>query len=316
MNQSQREWNVLISAPYLLPVIGQYRSFLEQNGVNIITVPVNERLDEAELLKIIDQVEGVICGDDHFTRRVIESSPHLKVISKWGTGIDSIDLNAASQQGVKVYNTADAFTDPVADTVMGYVLIFARQLLALDRNMRNGAWQKLPAVSLRECVLGIVGLGNVGLAVARRAGAFGMSVLGNDVADISDVTAQAYNVEKASLNRILVESDFVSLNCNLNPTSDHLISEKEFRVMKTSAYLINTSRGRVVSQDALVKALQQEWIAGAALDVFENEPMTSDNPLLKYENCLLAPHNANSSPVAWEKVHESTINNLIEGLNS
>ena len=143
-----------------------------------------------------------------------------------------------------------------------------------------------------------------------------MSVLGNDVAGISDVTAQAYNVEKASLNRILVESDFVSLNCNLNPTSDHLISEKEFRVMKTSAYLINTSRGRVVSQDALVKALQQEWIAGAALDVFENEPMTSDNPLLKYENCLLAPHNANSSPVAWEKVHESTINNLIEGLNS
>ena len=286
MNQSQREWNVLISAPYLLPVIGQYRSFLEQNGVNIITVPVNERLDEAELLGIIDQVEGVICGDDHFTRRVIESPPHLKVISKWGTGIDSIDL------------------------------IAARQLLALDRNMRNGAWQKLPAVSLRECVLGIVGLGNVGLAVARRAGAFGMSVLGNDVADISDVTAQSYNVEKASLNRILVESDFVSLNCNLNPTSDHLISEKEFRVMKTSAYLINTSRGRVVSQDALVKALQQEWIAGAALDVFENEPMTSDNPLLKYENCLLAPHNANSSPVAWEKVHESTINNLIEGLNS
>ena len=150
------QWKVLVSAPYMLPVIDEYQGAFQEQGVEVVLAPVRERLSEEELLPLIAEMDGVICGDDQFTERVLRSAPKLKVISKWGTGIDSIDSIAAEKMGIRVCNTPGAFTDPVADTVMGYVLTFARQLVWLDREMRNGNWKKRPGVSLRECVLGVV----------------------------------------------------------------------------------------------------------------------------------------------------------------
>ena len=309
-------WSVLVSAPYLLPVLDEYRPLFEENDVEVLTVPVRERLGEEELIPLVSRVDGVICGDDRFTQRVLKAAPTLKIISKWGTGVDSIDLQAAEQMGIRVYNTPDAFTDPVADTVMGYILLFARQLPWLDRDIRAGQWQKRVAVSLRECVLGIVGVGAVGKAVLHRAIAFGMRALGNDIVEIPAKLVEATGLQVAPLDEVLARADFVSLNCDLNPTSYHLIGERELRLMKKTAYLINTCRGPVVDETALVRALREGWIAGAALDVFEEEPLPADSPLLALDNCLLASHNANSSPTAWRRVHENTIHNLIEGLRA
>ena len=310
------QWRVLVSAPYMLPVLDEYRGTVKDHGIELMAAPVRERLSEEELLPLIADVDGVICGDDRFTERVLRSATRLKVISKWGTGIDSIDLAAAEQMGIRVCNTPGAFTDPVADTVMGYVLMFARQLPWLDREIRNGGWQKRQGVSLRECSIGIVGVGNVGKAVAQRAAAFGMGLLGNDVEEVSGSFVKSTGLDMVSLDELLASADFVSLNCTLNPTSHHLIGRHQLELMKDTAYLINTCRGPVVDEPELAQALQQGWIAGAALDVFEEEPLPADSPLRGLENCLLAPHNANSSPIAWRRVHENTIRNLIEGLES
>jgi len=307
---------VLVSAPYFIPVIKEYRQRLADQGVELIPARVKERLSEAELLEVIQDIDGIICGDDRITRRVLDAAPRLKVISKWGTGIDSIDSVEAQRRGIPVYRTPNAFSEPVGDTVLGYMLTFARQLHRMDADIRGGTWEKPHLVALGECTLGIIGVGDCGKAVARRAMAFGMRLLGNDIVDMPEAFLTESGIEMVALDRLLTEADFISLNLDLNPTSHHLISHPQLAMMKSGAYLINASRGPVVDEPALVRALQEGQIAGAALDVFEEEPLPAQSPLRELDNCLLAPHNANSSPRAWLKVHENTVRNLLEGLHS
>ena len=307
-------WQVLISAPYLLPALDQFRPRLESVGIEVLTVPVRERLSEEELLAVVPTIDGAICGDDQFTERVLREAHRLKVISKWGTGIDSIDTRAASRLGIRVCNVPEAFTDPVADSVLGYILCFARRLPWMDRDIRRGLWRKSHSVALRECTLGIVGVGSIGKAVARRAIAFGMTVLGNDRVPMPAGFLAETGITMVSLRELLASADFVSLNCDLNPTSLHLIDGAALACMKRSAYLINTARGPLIDEPALVAALREGRIAGAALDVFETEPLPADHPLRSFDECLLAPHNANSSPTARELVHERAVSSLLHGL--
>lgn len=312
------KWRVLISAPYMLPVVEEFRARLEAEGVEIIRAEeVRERLCEDELLALVGMLDGVICGDDEFNARVLRrASPRLKVISKWGTGIDSIDKSAAAQLGITIYNTPDAFTNPVADTVLGYMLCFARRLPWMDADIRRGLWAKPDAVSLGECTLGVVGVGNIGRAVVRRARAFGMTLLANDPLPVSRSFLDETNLKPVPLSALLAESDFVSLNCDLNPTSHHLIGRNELALMRPTAYLINTARGAIIDERELIDALGARRIAGAALDVFEIEPLPPESPLRAFENCLLAPHNANNGRAARARVHESTIANLLRGLRT
>lgn len=307
-------WRVLISAPYFLPVIEEYRQRLEQAGIELVIANVRERLSEAELLPLVPAIHGAICGDDQFTARVLHAAPHLKVISKWGTGIDSIDTEAATRLGVRVCNTANAFTDCVADTTLGYILNFARRLYTMDQEIRSGKWIKPDAVTLRECTLGVVGVGNIGKAVVRRAVAFGMNLVSYDPVAVPETFLAETGLRPVSLPKLLRSSDFVTLHCDLNSTSYHLIDHAELDLMRPNAYLINTSRGPVVNEPALIDALRSGKIAGAALDVFENEPLPCDSPLRQIDNCLLAPHNANSGLAAKKRVHEATVSNLLAGL--
>jgi D-3-phosphoglycerate dehydrogenase len=300
----------------MLPVVDRFRDKLISENVELVPADVKERLREEELLGVLDGFDGIICGDDRITRRVLNSAPRLKVISKWGTGIDSIDSEAARERGIPVFRTPNAFSEPVADTVLGYILLFARRLSWMDRDIRNGRWEKPILRALNECVLGIVGVGDCGKAVVRRALAFGMRVLGNDIVEMPPDFLQQTSIEMVPLKQLLGQADFVSLNTDLNPTSFHLIGTPQLESMKPGAYLINTSRGPVVDEKALGEALHAQRIAGAALDVFEDEPLPESSPLRSLSNCLMAPHNANSSPAAWERVHENTIRNLLKGLHA
>jgi phosphoglycerate dehydrogenase-like enzyme len=309
-------WRVLVSAPYMLPVLDRFRAELKGADVELVAADVRERLSEEELLGVLDGFDGIICGDDRITRRVLDSAPRLKVISKWGTGIDSIDSAAAKEKGIPVFRTPNAFSEPVADTVFGYLLHFVRQLPSMDRDIRNGKWEKPILRALNECVLGVVGIGDCGKAVVRRALAFGMRVFGNDIVTLPPAFLQHTPIEMVPLNQLLAQADFVSLHTDLNPTSFHLIGKPQLERMRPGAYLINTSRGPVVDENALIEALQAQRIAGAALDVFENEPLPETSPLRSLDTCLMAPHNANSSPAAWERVHENTIRNLLKGLHA
>jgi D-3-phosphoglycerate dehydrogenase / 2-oxoglutarate reductase len=306
---------VLVSAPYIAPQFARFQPVLTHYGLDWILPAVTERLEEEDILAYAGQFDGVISGDDRFSARVLEAcAPRLKVIAKWGTGIDSIDQKAAARLGILVRNTPNAFTLPVSDSVLGYILTFARHLPWMDQAIKSGAWGKIPGKSLSECTLGVVGIGNIGKAVLRRARPFGMRLLGNDIIPIAPDFVLENNVKMVSLRELLGQSDFISLNCDLNPTSRHLINPKTLGWVKRGAVLINLARGPIVDEPALVQALQSGVLSGAALDVFEVEPLPLDSPLRQMSNVLLAPHNANSSPSAWERVHLNTLRNLLEGL--
>lgn len=308
-------YKILLTAPYMIPFVDRFRPVFEKYDLELIVPDVRERMEEADLLRYAGQFDGAICGDDRYTERVIQAcAPRLKVISKWGTGVDSIDAGACSRYGIKLCRTLNAFTLPVADTVLGYILAFARRLPWMDREMKSGKWEKIPGKSLSEYTLGVIGVGNIGKAVTRRARAFGMTILGTDIVPVDPAFITETGIEMTSLEKLLAGSDFISVNCDLNPTSYHLINHDSLSWVKPGAVLINTARGPIVDEKALVEALQAERLAGAALDVFEYEPLPLESPLLKMDNVLLAPHNSNSSPAAWERVHWNTIRNLVEGL--
>lgn len=306
---------VLCTAPYFIPVLDRFKPIFETHRIDLIVPRVRERMEEAELLQYAGQFDAALCGDDRYTARVLEACvPRLKVISKWGTGVDSIDIEACSRLGVRLFRTSNAFTTPVADSVMGYILAFARCQPWSDREMKRGKWKKLPGRALAECTLGIIGVGNIGKSVALRARAFGMQIFGNDIVEIDPAFVSDSGIEMTTLEHLLAHSDYVSLNCDLNPTSYHLMNATTFAMLKPGAVLINTARGSIVDEPALVESLQAGQLAGAALDVFETEPLDPESPLLGMENVMLAPHNANSSPAAWEHVHANTLRNLMDGL--
>ena len=306
---------VLLIAPYMLPFLDRFKPEFAKYDLDLIVPNVQERMEEDDLLKYAGQFDGAVCGDDRYTARVLQAcSPRLKVISKWGTGVDSIDAKACSRLNIRLCRTPNAFTTPVADTVLGYMLAFARRGPWMDAAMKRGEWEKIPGKTLSECTLGIIGLGNIGKAVTRRARAFGMKVLGTDIVDIDHVFISESGIHMTDLDSLLADSDFVSVNCDLNPTSHHLINAVTLGKMKSSAVLINTARGPIVDEKALVAALGSGQVGGAALDVFEHEPLPINSPLLKMDNVMLAPHNSNSSPTAWERIHWNTIKNLVEGL--
>lgn len=305
---------VLISAPYMMGVISEVRGVFEKKGVDVVVAKVKERLSEEELIPIIGDVDAIICGDDRITDRVLKSASRLKLIYKWGTGIDSIDLGACKNYGIKVKNTLDAFTNPVADTVMGYMLSFARRLQEMNDDMRSGNWQKVIGRSLSECALGVIGVGNIGMAVIKRAIPFGMKIYGNDIKKVNNPLLENNGVEMVSLPVLLGESDFISINCDLNPTSYHLISKDKISIMKDGAVVINTARGPIIDEKVLIDALASGKLGGAALDVYEEEPLSKDNPLRKMDNVMLSPHNSNSSPRAWDRVNRLTVEGVINEL--
>jgi len=311
-----KRYDVLITAPYFLPVVDRFRARLEEAGCRLRVEEVAERATVEQLTQWVPGIHGTICGDDPYTAEVLEGADELRVISKWGTGIDSIDQQACRERGIAVRNTPGAFSRPVADSVMAYVLSFARRTPWMDRDLKQGGWSKLPGYSLSEWTLGIVGVGDIGSEVARRAAPFGCRLLGNDIVTIPSELKQQTGLEQVGLEELLAESDVVSLNCDLNPTSRGLIHAGTLALMKPRAWLVNTARGPVVVEADLVAALREGRLAGAALDVFEQEPLPADSPLRSMDNVLLAPHNANSSPTAWERVHENTVDNLLEALGT
>ncbi|HEX6034051.1 MAG TPA: phosphoglycerate dehydrogenase [Anaerolineales bacterium] len=309
------KYTILLTAPYMVPLVDRFRPLFDQYNLDLIVPDVHERMEEVDLLRYAGQFDGAICGDDRYTLRVIEAcTPRLKVISKWGTGVDSIDAEACFRYGIKLCRTPNAFTLPVADSVLAYILAFARQQPWMDREMKSGKWEKIPGKALSECTLGVIGVGNIGKAVTRRARAFGMKVYGTDIVDIDHVFITETGIEMTNLQSLLSISDFISIHCDLNPTSYHLINSDTLALMKPNAVLINTARGPIVEEKALIEALQVKRLGGAALDVFELEPLPLDSPLLQMDNVLLAPHNSNSSPAAWERVHWNTIRTLLDGL--
>ena len=314
VTESSATFRVIISAPYMIRERDRVEALLDRPEVKIEWLPVSERLEEDELLRVIEGVDGIICGDDRITRKVIDRADCLKVIVKWGTGIDSIDRESASERGISVRNTPEAFTLPVADSALGYMLSFCRGIAKNDAILKAGGWDKPQGYSLSEKTVGIVGFGAIGTAVAKRLRPFGARILANDIRDVSAAQARAFGVQMRPLEALLGESDIVTLHCDLNETSHHILNAERLARCGPNAIVINTARGPLIDEPALVSALQEGRIAGAGLDVFEHEPLPLESPLRQMPNVLLAAHNSNSSPQCWQHVHRNSVVMLFEGL--
>ena len=309
------KFKVLLTAEHIRSQFERFKEFFIKNDIDVF-IPDKDKLTEEELLPIIHEYDGAVTVADEFNKNVLDKAKKLRVISKWGTGINTIDKEYAESIGIKVYNTVNAFTEPLSDSVLGFILCFARNIIQNDKDMKKGEWNKSMAYALDEFTLGIIGLGYCGTAVARKALPFGINILGNDIREIPKETLDKYNIEFVSKDEIYKKCDFITLHTDLNEESHHLITLEAFKKMKKKAYLINTSRGAVVKNDDLIKAIENKMIKGAALDVFEDEPLSKDSPLRKFENCILSPHNVNSSYKYWDKVHLNTLNNLLIGLKN
>ena len=246
----------------------------------------------AKLRARIADKEALVCVlTDAIDRAVIDAAQKLKVIANVAVGYNNIDVAAARSRGIVVTNTPDVLTESVADFTWAMILAITRRLSEGERLVRRDAWKGwaldfMLGTDLRGKLLGLVGLGRIARAVAARAPAFGMRVA---YASRRDAGAPGANWENVSLDRLLNTSDVVSLHVPLTPDTRHLIDKKALTRMKRSAYLINTSRGPIVDEEALAWALQQHLLAGAALDVYENEPAIHPD-LLRLESVLLAPH--------------------------
>ena len=252
--------------------------------------------DEDELMRRIAGAEAVVSlrAYSRFSKRVIDASPSLRMISIWGTGTDNVDLDACRARGVLVTNTPGVNAHSVAEQAVALMLAVARQIPAMDRGTREGKWPRAMLLQLEGKTLGIVGLGAIGSRVATLAKAFGMTVLATAWRG-DDGRAAAIGARYVDLETLLRESDFVSIHLRLTDETRGALSRERLALMKPSAILVNTARGALVDRDALIEALEKKRIGGAGLDVFHEEPVRSDDPLLTLSNVILTPHNAGTT---------------------
>ena len=254
------------------------------------------------------------------TKRIIDGLERCKVITLGSVGVDSVDVAAATAKGIPVTNVPDTFIEEVADHAMMLILATFRRLVVQDRMVREGRWkegrpQLLQIPRLMGQTLGLIAFGHVARAVAMRAKPFGLRILAYDPY-IEELVMSPYGVEPASLTQVLQQSDIISMHAPATPDAYHLLKEEHFRLMKPTALFINTGRGPTVDEPALIKALEQGWIAGAGLDVLEQEPPAPDNPLLSMPNVTVTPHVAaysNESTVARRRRHGQEIAAVLTG---
>ncbi|MCI0679342.1 MAG: phosphoglycerate dehydrogenase [Actinobacteria bacterium] len=269
-----------------------------------------QQLGETDLLPIVDRYVGALVGDDMFTRRVLQAASNLRVISKWGVGVDAIDTEAASHLGIKVFNTPGVFGDELADYAMGYLHLLARRQHEVNEQVKRGNWHKVTGRSLAGLTMGIVGLGSSGRALARRAATAGMRVIGYDIMSVDNEAT----LTQVDLVELFAMSDVISLHIPAAPETRHLIDERALNTMKPGVWLINVSRGSLVDESALLEALVDGRVGAAALDVFEAEPVAPTNPLLLLDNVVVGSHNGSNTIEAVARTTEKALTNLIRGL--
>jgi glyoxylate reductase len=279
--------------------------------------PYDRVLTREELLQAVKGRDGILCLlTDKIDAEVFDAAgPQLKVVSNYAVGYDNIDVDEATKRGIVVTNTPGVLTETTADLAWALIMSVARRIVEADKFTRAGKYDGwAPMLFLGQDIygktLGIIGMGRIGQAVARRAKGFNMKVLYNDIRRIPEELEKELNATFASMDEVIENSDFISLHTYLSPETYHLINEEKLKRMKKTAYLINTSRGPVIDEAALVKALKEGWIAGAGLDVYEFEPKLVPG-LAECENAVLLPHIASASVETRTKMATMAAENLL-----
>jgi D-3-phosphoglycerate dehydrogenase len=277
--------------------------------LNVIHNPYGRRLTESEVTGLIKEYQpvGIIAGIEPLTRQVFENATNLRVISRCGIGLDSVDLAAADDMGISVLNTPDAPTEAVAELALGMILSVLRNIPLLDRNVRNNSWKGPNGLLLKGKTVGIIGCGRIGSRLAELIKPFGCVMRGFDPA------VQSHDlIEMVSLDDLLVSSDIISLHIPLNPNTRNILSAERIKILKKDTVLINVSRGNLIDEMALYEALKTGRLYGAALDCFADEPYKG--PLMDLENVVLSPHMGSSTIETREIMERNAVDNLMSEL--
>jgi len=275
-------------------------------GAELILAQIKE---EEDLIRVCKDADGLLNQYALLTRKVLEKVPKCKVIARYGVGIDSVDLKAATDLGIIVANVPDYCVDEVADQALSMILALIRKTVFFDQKVKSDQWdfrQGRPIHRIKGKTLGLVGSGRIGLEVAKRISAFGVRVMAFD----PYLQKAPEGIELMDFDTVLKESDFISIHCPLNELTRHLLGEKEFQKMEKKPLVINTSRGPIINEKALIQALGKGQISGAGLDVLEKEPPDPQNPLLKMENVIIAPHISFYSEESISELKRRTAENV------
>ena len=307
-------WKVLITAR-TLNVEAVSRRALEmfhEAGCEVVHPPKYGPLSVSELQPLLRGMDAVLASMDKFTAEVLASpeAAQLKLISRWGVGYDAIDIPAATRSGIVVAYTPGLLNEAVADYAMALLLAVGRRVHEGHLSMREGKWASGWGHDIHGKTLGIIGCGRIGQAMARRAAGFNMRLLGCDIAPNPE--AAKLGIEFVPLDTLLATSDFITLHAALTADTRGLLGEPQLRRMKPGAYLINTARGAIVEEAALLRALQEGWIAGAALDAFVVEPLPADHPFRTAPNLLLTPHQASFGFDTGARVSEAAAQAIVD----
>jgi len=300
---------VLVVPSLLADRRSTYLDHLEAAGLEVLRSPLGRPYGEAELIEGLRGVFATIAGIEPYTERVLREAPDLEVIARFGVGYDQIDVPAATRHGVYVAMAFGANHETVADLALALMGAVARNIVVYHQRVAAGGWGWEFRPGLWRTTVGIVGLGRIGRAVARRCRGYEMRILAHDIVP-DDAYARSHGIELASLEQLLAESDFVTLHAPHTPETDRLMNDARFRLMKPTAFLINTARGGLVDEAALHEALVTGRIAGAGLDVFRREPPT-DSPLLHLDNVVLTPHAAGSDLAAEAAAGRCSVESIL-----
>lgn len=281
---------VLLTSTSFQDTPGAHHALLEKQGFEV--VKLRGPLKEAVLLDVIQDFDGIICGDDEITRAVIEKGlkGKLRIISKYGIGLDRIDLDAAKDLAIPVTNCPGVNQVTVAEHVFALLLSYAKNIIPENQFMREQKWVRLIGSELFEKTMGILGTGNVGKEVAKRAVAFGMKVVAFDKYRNENFAAQYGIIYCDTLEELIAQSDIISLNLSLVSGTNRIIGKATLEIMKDGVVIINTARAGLVNQDAVIQGIESGKIKAYLTDVLEEEPMVKDHPFLKYDNIIITPH--------------------------
>lgn len=303
---------ILITARTFGKIAKEPLGVFSRNAYELVWNPHGRPPLEEEYRVLLQGISGVIVGGEKVPTSVMEAAGELRVISVHGVGTDNIDLKVATERGILVCNAPGANTNAVAELALGLMLASARRIPFADREVKSGRWGQCIGIELSGKVIGIVGLGKIGQALARKAKALGMEVVAYDIMLDHDFL-KAEEIEAVPLDELLSRSDFVSLNCPLTAQTEDLIDEDRLKKMRKTAHLINVSRGRVVNEQALARALKEGWIAGAATDVYSMEP-PAGSPLLSHEGLVTTMHMGAHTYEALAEMGRIAAQNVLDAL--
>ncbi len=297
----------------MLGMMDEFHGVFADRGVEVHCPEVIQTVAEEELVRVVPEFDGWIIGDDPATRRVFKAGRdgRLKAAVKWGIGVDNVDFVAAREYGIAITNTPDMFGREVADVAISYLIALARETFYVDRQVRCGSWPKPRGISLQGKTIGLVGFGDIGRNVARRALASDLNVI---VYDPKYQPVTTLLVEHERWPSRVEECDFLVFACSLNQENYHMLNETVLRSTKDGVRIINVSRGGVIDERALLAALTSGKVHSAALDVFETEPIPAEHPLLGFDCCIFGSHNSSNTTEAVRKTSEGAIALLLDFL--